>query len=212
MFADLLLNWWDKNKRDFPWRRMNDSYSILIAEMLLRKTTAQQVAGIYIKFLEKYPDPIALSEAEEDELNELLRPLGMEYKRAELLKKFGREVRDLYDGKIPAELQQLLKLPGVGMYAANAVLCFAFSEDVPLLDTNFIRVINRVFGVESQKPRARNDNKMWKFAKSLIPQNKGKYFNLAILDFAALICTAKKPECSECPVRSVCEYYKEKEK
>lgn len=212
LFVKLLLEWWNENKRDFPWRHAKDPYSILIAEMLLRKTTAQQVEKIYAKFLDRYPNPTALAEAEEDELKELLKPLGMEHKRAELLKKFGQTIRELYNSRIPTDPQKLLKLPGVGMYATNAVLCFACSKDVPLLDTNFIRVIQRVFGIKSQKSRARDDNKMWEFAKSLIPQGKSKYFNLAILDFAAQICTAKKQKCLACPVRGICIYYYGEEK
>ncbi|HDD44289.1 MAG TPA: A/G-specific adenine glycosylase [Candidatus Desulfofervidus auxilii] len=206
-FVKLLLNWWTSNKREFPWRSTKDPYSILIAEMLLRKTTAKQVEKIYTQFLTKYPDPNSLADADKNELEELLKPLGMEYKRAELLKKFGLYIKENYDGKIPLELKKLLKLPGIGMYAANAVLSFVCSKDVPLLDTNFIRVINRVFGIKSQKSRARDDKKIWEFAQTLIPSNNSKNFNLAVLDFAALICKAKKPKCSECPVKNICFYY-----
>jgi len=211
-FAKLLLEWWNKNKRDFPWRHTKDPYSILTAEMLLRKTTAQQVERIYAKFLNKYPTPASLAEADEDELKKLLKPLGMEHRRAELFKKLGQTIKESYNNGIPKDTQKLLELPGVGRYAANAVLCFACSKDVPLLDANFIRIIKRIFGIKSQKPRARDDNKMWEFAESLIPQGKCRCFNLAILDFAALICTARKPKCSECPVRSICIYHSGEEK
>ena len=212
-FIRLLLNWWKKNKRDFPWRHTKDPYSILIAEMLLRKTTAKQVEKIYVQFLTKYPDPNSLADADKkNDLEELLKPLGMEHKRAELLKRFGLYIIEKYNGEIPMELEKLLELPGVGMYAANAVLSFTCSKDVPLLDTNFIRVINRVFGIKSQKSRARDDKKIWEFAKTLIPQSNSKNFNLAILDFAALVCRVNKPKCSECPIRNICFYYKTEDK
>ncbi len=207
-FIRLLLDWWEKNKRDFPWRHTKDPYSILIAEMLLRKTTAKQVEKIYSQFLSLYPDPNSLANADINDLKELLKPLGMEHKRAELLKRFGLYIKEKYDGEIPLELEKLLELPGVGMYAANAVLSFTSSKNVPLLDTNFIRVIYRVFGIKSQKSRARDDRKIWEFAETLIPHGNSKNFNLAILDFAALVCRAKKPKCSECPIRNICLYYK----
>lgn len=211
-FIRLLLNWWKKNKRDFPWRHTRDSYSILIVEMLLRKTTAKQVEKIYVQFLTKYPDPNSLADANKNDLEELLKPLGMEHKRAELFKRFGLYIMEKYNGEIPTEPEKLLELPGIGMYAANAVLSFNCSKDVPLLDTNFIRVINRVFDIKSQKSRARDDKKIWEFAKTLIPQGNSKNFNLAILDFAALVCRANKPKCLECPIRNICFYYKTEDK
>jgi A/G-specific adenine glycosylase len=212
LFADLLLKWWRKNKRDFPWRHTKDPYSVLVAEMLLRKTTAQQVERLYSSFLAMYPNPKMLAEADKKNLEILLRPLGMERKRAELFKKFGLAVEEKHNGKIPSELCGLLKLPGVGMYAANAVLSFSYSKDVPLLDTNFIRVVQRVFGVKSQKPRPREDKKMWSFAQSLIPPGNSRNFNLAVLDFAALMCKARKPKCESCPIKVVCSYYKNRDK
>jgi len=207
-FIKLLLDWWKDNKRDFPWRHTEDPYSILIAEMLLRKTTAKQVEKIYDQFLTIYPAPNSLADADKNELKKLLEPLGMEHKRAELFKTFGLYVKEKYGGKVPLEPEELLKLPGIGMYATNAVLSFACSKDVPLLDTNFIRVVYRVFGIKSKKLRARDDEKMWEFAKTLIPKGNSKSFNLAVLDFAALVCRAKKPKCSECPIRDICFYYK----
>ncbi len=208
IFVKLLLEWWEENKRDFPWRHTEDPYEILIAEMLLRKTTARQVEKIYNDFLAKYPDPRTLAEADVNELKDILRPLGMEHKRAELFRKFGSVVKRIYNGEIPCKLQDLLKLPGVGMYAANAVLSFAHSKDAPLLDTNFIRVIQRIFGIKSEKSRARDDGKLWEFAQKLIPPGMSKTFNLAVLDFAALVCRAKKPKCDVCPMKNICNYYK----
>ena len=186
LITRIFLEWWNKHKRDFPWRYTKDPYSILIAEMLLRKTTAKQVEKIYDEFLAKYPNPKSIAEADKNELKEMLKPLGMEHKRAELFKKLGTSVEEKHNGQIPLELEELLKLPGVGMYAANAVLSFACSKDVPLLDTNFIRVIQRVFGIKSEKSRARDDRKLWEFAKTLIPSGSSKNFNLAVLDLSLI--------------------------
>ena len=206
-FVKLLLNWWEKNKRSFPWRNTNDPYSVLIAEMLLRKTTAKQVEKIYCKFLSLYPNIDSLKNADENNLKELLKPLGIEHNRAKLLKKFSLYVKEKHNGKIPLELKKLLEIPGVGKYAANAVLSFICSKNAPLLDTNFIRVIYRVFGIKSQKTRARDDKKLWEFAETLIPSGNSKNFNLAVLDFGALVCKAKKPNCQECLIKNICYYF-----
>lgn len=206
-FVEILLEWWRQNKNEFPWRFTNDPYAVLIAELLLRKTTAQQVNKIYNMFLLIFPNPESLATADIRQLEEILTPLGIQHKRAVLLKEFGIKVCERYCGQIPREVEKLLELPGVGRYAANAVLSLVYQEDVPLLDTNFIRVIHRVFGIISQKARARDDEKIWGFAQNLIPQGNSRNFNLAVLDFAMMVCKAKKPRCSTCVLGKVCLYF-----
>ncbi|MEQ6360497.1 hypothetical protein V7D15_12545 [Thermoanaerobacter thermohydrosulfuricus] len=208
VFVRMLLRWWEKNKRDFPWRHTKNPYEVLVAEMLLRKTTAQQVEKIYSAFLSRYPNPKTLAEADEDELRKILRPLGMEHTRAKLLKKFGEVVEEKYGGHIPSDCAALLKLPCVGMYAANAVLSLVYSKDVPMVDTNFIRIVERVFGFKSRKARARCDKELWEFAQKLVPKGASREFNLAVLDLAAAVCTAGTPQCSKCPLTAVCAYFK----
>jgi len=206
--GDLLLKWWTKNKRRFPWRRRKKPYAVLIAEMLLRKTTAKQVEKIYVDFLKKFPNPKSLSDADKNDLKEMLNPLGMENHRAELFKKFGKTIVNDFKGRIPKTEKELFKLPGVGQYAINAVLSFSYNRDVPMVDTNFIRVIERVFSLKSSKMRARNDSKIWEFAGKLIPAGKSREFNLAVLDFAAVVCKQRNPECVVCPLTSICDFFK----
>ncbi len=203
-FAEKLLEWWERNKRIFPWLLTNDPYKILVAELLLRKTTAGQVAKMYNEFLSKYPHPASLAEADEDELAEVLKPLGMYRVRAKLFKKLGNILVVRYGGHIPSSKSELMKLPGVKEYVANAVLCFAYNKDLPLVDTNAIRVAQRVFGVKSSRKRARNDPKIWRFMAELLPKGRAKEFNWAVIDFASLICTARKPNCTACPLASLC--------
>lgn len=211
-FADLLLEWWKLNKRDFPWRRTNNPYVILVSEMLLRKTTAKQVNTIFEKFFTKFPNVKMLAEADEEEIEELIKPLGMEHKRAVLLKKLANELLKNHGGAIPVSQDDLLKLPGVGRYSANAVLCFAYGKDAPLVDVNAIRVFQRVFSVKSQKRRIKDDTTFWEFVAETIPKGKAREFNLAIIDFAHGVCKPKKPKCAICPLRVICIFASEEEK
>lgn len=210
LFSEYLLKWWEENKRTYPWRQTRDPYAVLIAEMLLRKTTAKQVEGLYNKFIMKFPTPKSLYNAEKRELADFLKPLGMEHKRAELFVKLGKDLMGNFNGKVPSSPKMLLQLPGVGQYATNAVLSLSYGLDVPMVDTNFIRVIKRVFSITPSKIRARNDEKIWEFAEGLIPKNKSREFNFAVLDFAALVCRPRNPACMECPVASICKFYNNK--
>jgi A/G-specific adenine glycosylase len=177
-----------------------------MAEVLLRKTTAKQVESLYEIFLARFPNPEALAHASKSELIEALRPLGMEHKRAVLLKKLGMELKEKYNGKVPESVDELMKLPGVGRYAASSVMCLAYGKDVAMVDTNTIRVIARVFGFKSAKARPKNDSSLWSFVEALIPAGKAREFNLAILDFGNKVCTARNPKCTECVLRDLCKY------
>lgn len=203
-----LLRWWAKYKRNFPWRETKSPYELLIAEILLRKTTANQVLTVYSKLLKEYPNPFVLCLADKSDLEALLKPLGMYKTRAELLKKFACAyltfLKNSENNKFSRS--ELLKLPGIGNYAANAVLSLIYNECVPMLDTNFIRILERVFGIKSNRSRPRNDPYIWKEAKDILPCKKARDFNLAILDFSALVCKHIQPKCFECFAKEYCSY------
>jgi len=205
-FQNDLLNWWKKHKRDFPWRRTKDPYKLLIAEILLRKTTAEQVLPVYLDFINKYPTPEALNHANVKDLENLLKPLGMHKTRAQLLKKFASSFLKLTTVGNELSYSKLIKLPGIGTYSANAVLSLIYNKCVPMLDTNFIRILNRVFNIKSSKTRPRNDPYLWEKAQKILPCDKAGNFNLAVLDFATLICKHKQPKCNECFAQNYCSY------
>lgn len=209
-FVKNLMMWRGKNNLDFcfPWRNAGDPYKVLIAEILLKKTTRKQVANQWFKFIKKYPDFNALKNAKTASLLKVLRPLGLEHVRAKQLKRLASVIVSEFSGKIPSDQDKLLSLPGVGRYSANAVLSFIFNYDISMIDANTARVLQRVFGLKSKKKRPRADNAWWTFAESLPPKGKGKEFNYGILDFASEICTAKNPKCSICPMSKICSYYK----
>jgi A/G-specific adenine glycosylase len=210
--AEKLLVWWRRNKRDFLWRRTCDPYKILIAELMLRKTTAKQVEEVYRKFfLSRYQDPGALANASETELEDLIRPLGMEHKRAVLLKAVGKELASKHNGTVPVSRESLLELPGVGPYIANAVLCLAYGQDLPMVDTNAVRVFRRLYDFHSLSPRLRDDASFWALVSDHIPRGRGRDFNLAVIDHAHNICTVVQPRCQLCPINSLCEYARKRQ-
>jgi len=205
-FSRKLLEWWAINKKDFPWRKTTDPYFLLLAELLLRKTTAKQVERIYVTLVCKYPNSQKLAEADEVELKQLLKPLGMEHLRTILLKNIALEINSKYAGKVPGSEQELLNLPGVGKYVANSILCLVNELDVPMVDTNAVRIVQRVFSFKSQRKRPRDDKEIWLFVSSLIPKGMARSFNLAIIDFAHAVCLPSKPHCLECPVKQECDF------
>lgn len=205
-FVSKLLMWHDENRSDFPWRRTSDPYTILVSELLLRKTTRKQVKQIHAQFFSKFPDFKALYKSNIEEIRNSIKSLGMEFIRSIALKKIAEIVVQKYGGQIPNKREEILKLPHVGPYIANAVMCFAYGMDYPLLDTNIIRVITRIFSLKSPKKRPRDDPRMWKIVSMLMPQGKARDLNLAMLDFAASVCLPKKPKCSSCQLRNICDY------
>jgi A/G-specific adenine glycosylase len=208
-FVKNLLVWYSKNKRVFSWRNKTNPFHILVAEIMLQKTDVKKVSEVYDKFIERHPTPQDLASAELSELRKELALLGI-HKRAERMKKLAEKIIFEYGGEVPSEKEELLKLPGVGEYIANAVLCFAFSEDVPIVDTNVIRLLDRVFGVKSSKSRPRTDRKIWEFAAELVPKGKCREYNQALLDFAASLCTSKNPLSDICPENKICSYAKDR--
>lgn len=207
IFQTQILNFWtDNGRKDLPWRKTKDPWQILIAEVLLRKTTSRQALKVF-KILGLL-SPLKISQMRTADLKDLLHPLGMYTVRAKQLHAVAEKV-DERGSESLSEESFLCELPGVGRYISNAVLCFAFNQPKPALDTNMIRVIKRVFGVQSALSRAREDRSLWDFAERLVPHRKCRQFNWGVLDLSSSICKPRKPECPQCPLSKLCGYYKE---
>lgn len=209
MFCRNVLSWRKKNNFDsiYPWRNSKDNYKILLSEILLKKTTRSQVAEQWDNFIKNFPNFQSLNTADLRKVRSVIKPLGLERVRSVQLKSLSKEILRSYNGKLPKSKKELLMLPGVGPYTANAILCFAFQHDVSMVDTNIMRVVKRVFSIVTNKTRERTDKKIWRFVEDLPPKGKGKVFNYAILDFASEVCTARNPKCPTCPMRKICDYY-----
>lgn len=208
IFVNKLRSWHSNYTRTFPWRETRDPYKILVAEILLRKTTRTQVEDTYQKIIDKYPKITDLSLANSKNLERILEPMGMQKKRAPLFIKLANHIVNEFDGEIPKNAEELKKLPGIGQYTANAILCLSYNKPLPLVDTNTIRIIERVFKMKSKKARARTDQAIWLFVEKLLPIGKSRELNLAMLDFANDICKSKNPLCRDCPIKEICQYEK----
>jgi A/G-specific adenine glycosylase len=173
--------------------------------MMLHQTQVDRVIPKYHEFLKAYPTFEALAAAPVEEVERLWRPLGYNF-RPTRLHAIAQCVIQQHDGKLPDTLKDLQSLCGIGRYTAGAILNFAFHKDAPILDTNVRRVLQRFFAVPGDPHRAPAKKQLWHLAEQIIPPGKGYIFNQAILDFGALICTARKPACPTCPFDSDCPY------
>jgi A/G-specific adenine glycosylase len=202
-----LLSWHANNNRDYPWRKTDDPYAVLIAEKLLQQTKARDaVVSAYLTILEKYPTPKAMVGADEVELREIIQPLGLSYRAIEIIE-MSAQIEQDYGGKVPDTMQELLRLRGIGQYAARAVLSFVHRQNVAVVDTNVARFLHRLCGIVSPMPANPARKKyLQNLAARLLPEGRSRQFNLAILDLCALVCKPRKPLCHECPLSSYCSF------
>jgi len=204
---EILLKWYGENGRSYVWRRKKDPYEILMAEIMLQRTKADQVEPVYLNFINIFPSPEILNRASEDEIGEYFSRLGLLW-RTRLVKGLAQELVDRFNGKVPQSREALLSLPAVGEYMADAVLCFAYGKDVAVVDANVCRIIERVFGI-TPKGEARRDRRFRNLAQEMVPSGKASEFNWAMIDFAALVCTSRNPKHGVCPMNGFCSYFQE---
>lgn len=205
LFTVALMEWFAGNKREFPWRSGRASaYKIALAEALLQKTNAKNALPVYRLVARRYPTVFTLAEADFNELQEMLRPLGLP-RRAVLLHQMAREIVSTRGGKFPREESELRKLPGVGPYGAGAIASQAFGGRAAMIDINVMRIAHRVFSMK-YAPRNAPSKELKEFVLSLAPEGEEKEFNLALLDFGALVCRARDPRHDECPMAGFCDF------
>jgi len=203
-----IIRWYESNgRKSLPWRNTSNPYAILIAELMLQKTHAvTQVLPIYNIFIKEFPNPALLSKASIDEISRIIYSLGLQRTRSIRLKKLAEVLLEKFDGSVPITHEDLVSLPGVGEYVANAVQCMAFNQVKEMADANVGRVLGRVFlGKEEYPPTV---NSTFKIAKELIQSQavRCRELNFGIIDLGALVCTPKKPKCSICPLHEVCVF------
>lgn len=205
LFRNELMHWFENNQRDYPWRKTGDPFRVLIAEIMLRRTKADQVRDVYNKLFRKYPDVRSMAEADRKQLEQILYPLGLKW-RTPAFGLVAREIREKYQYKVPQTREELMSLPGVGDYVAGAVLSMVYGEAEWIVDSNIVRLLKRYFGVRTSK-EGRRDKHIIEMAKMYASGSDPRKANFAILDFAALICTLGKPHHDRCPLTTKCQYF-----
>lgn len=202
-----LLIWGEQNLRKFPWRETSDPYKIVIAEVMLHRTRADQVKDIYEKFILKYPDFESIVKAGREAIKADLKSLGL-FWRADLLYDMAVQVVEKYGGKLPLDRKKLMTMPGVGNYISAAILCFGYNLTEPVLDTNTVRVLGRVFGLKVTDS-SRRSKLFHEIMSDLVNFWDPRTVSFALIDFANAVCIpGEKPICEICGLRDICIYNK----
>ena len=197
----LLVPWYQKNKRDLPWRQNKDPYHVWLSEIMLQQTRVEAVRERYLLFLETLPTVTALADASEETLLKLWEGLGY-YSRARNLHKAAKAVAES-GGKFPQSAAELQKLPGIGEYTAGAIASICYGEQVAAVDGNVLRVISRVTGSEAPIDDPAVKKKITAALGAVVPPDSGD-FTQSFMDLGSAVCTPRSPRCAICPLAGIC--------
>lgn len=201
-----LLDWYDKSKRNLPWRNTKDPYSIWISEVMLQQTQVKTVIPYYERWIETFPTLEKLAGAPEQKILKLWEGLGY-YSRARNLKKAAQIITKELGGKVPNTVTDLQNLPGIGRYTADAIASIAFGLKTPVLDGNVKRVLSRLFCMNENGSTSASENRLWQRARDLLSVRRPGDFNQALMELGATICMPKSPTCPQCPLSTTCEAF-----
>lgn len=205
-----LLRWYDAVRRDLPWRPAVGSksdavnpYLVLVSEAMLQQTQVATVVPYFRRFIEAFPTIHALAAADEQAVLRHWQGLGY-YSRARSLRRAAIEIVNRFGGDIPAEVESLRTLPGVGRYTAGAIASIAFDVRTPIVDGNVARVLCRLEAIRTDPRERETLEKLWTRAAQLVPPKRAGAFNSALMELGATICTPKSPKCLLCPIAKHC--------
>lgn len=202
-----LLRWYEKNRRDLPWREAPSAYHVWISEIMLQQTRVEAVKRYYTRFLAALPALADLAEADDDRLMKLWEGLGY-YSRAANLKKAAQQVMREHGGVLPSAPEQLLDLPGIGLYTAGAIASIAYGIPVPAVDGNVLRVLHRLHGDNSDIALEKTKRAAALHLLPLMPQDCPGTFNQALMELGACVCLPNgAPRCADCPLAGDCIAY-----
>lgn len=202
-FTNSLLQWYLLNKRDLPWRQTTNPYLIWLSEIMLQQTRVAQGLPFFLKFVEAFPTVFDLANADEESVLKLWQGLGY-YSRARNLHATAKSIAFEKQGVFPDNYLELCSLKGVGEYTAAAIASFSYNEDVPVVDGNVFRVLARYFGMEHDISLTKTKKEFFLLASEVLPKGYAAQFNQAIMEFGALQCVPKNPNCNICPLNSSC--------
>ena len=203
LFSEQILEWYKNHKRALPWRETNNPYVIWLSEIILQQTRVEQGMPYFHRFLEQFPNVTKFAEADESEILRLWQGLGY-YSRARNMHKASKYILDNFAGEFPTTYDSLIKLPGVGEYTAAAISSFSSNSSYAVLDGNVFRVLSRYFGIETAINSTEGKKIFSALATELIDKEHPGEYNQAIMDFGALQCKPKSPNCGDCPLRLDC--------
>lgn len=206
-FSEKLIEWYDIHKRDLPWRNTKDPYKIWLSEVILQQTRVVQGKPYYQKFINNYPRIQDMAYASEEEILRLWQGLGY-YSRARNMHFTAKYITHDLNGLFPNNYEEIKKLKGVGAYTAAAISSFAFEEKQAVVDGNVFRVLSRIYGVFDDTLSAIGKKKFNQLAYDLLPEKHIDIHNQAIMEFGALQCLPKKPNCNDCVFNINCYAYK----
>ncbi|MGV3630722.1 MAG: A/G-specific adenine glycosylase [Bacteroidota bacterium] len=208
-FPLLIIDWYRRNKRSLPWRDTKNPYFIWLSEIILQQTRVDQGMAYYRKFAANYPTISDLADADEQKVLNDWQGLGY-YSRARNLHHAAKMLQSSYNGRFPEEYKQILELKGVGEYTAAAIASFAFGLPYAVLDGNVFRVLSRVFDIELPIDSGKGKTEFRQLAQSLLPAKDSDTYNQAIMEFGALYCVPKNPDCRNCILNSQCLAFQHK--
>ena len=204
VFVSRLLDWYAMNARSLPWRDNPLPYYVWVSEIMLQQTRVEAVRGYFARFIEILPDIRSLAQADEELLLKLWEGLGY-YSRVRNMKKAAIMVMEQYDGRLPREVSELLRLPGIGAYTAGAIASIAYGRVAAAVDGNVLRVMSRIAGDASDISKNAVRERWAKKIEELIPVQYPGAFNQALMDLGAMVCLPNgAPLCGECPMRELC--------
>jgi A/G-specific adenine glycosylase len=204
-FQRQLVAWYDRNRRDLPWRGQRDPYKVWLSEIMLQQTRVAVVTDYYRRFLQRFPSLQALAAARLSSVLAGWSGLGY-YRRARMMHQTAREIVKHHSGSFPRTARELSDLPGIGRYTAAAVASIAFDEPVAVVDGNVERVLSRMYGKSFALKEC------WSMAQALLPHTRPGDFNQAMMELGATVCVPRNPHCSDCPVRKHCRSRSERER
>lgn len=202
-----LIQWYNNNHRDFPWRQTNDPYHIWISEIMLQQTTTEAVIPYYINFLKRFPTIKALANASLDDVYKMWEGLGY-YRRAKHIHETAKIIIEKYQGVFPSEYEQIIKLKGIGPYTAGAISSIAFLKPTPAIDGNVLRIISRQYLIKDNIALNKTQKQITEIVRNLIQSYDPSAFNQGLMDLGATICRPLNPQCHNCPIIESCQAYK----
>lgn len=208
-FSNSLIHWYLQNKRDLPWRNTTDAYTIWLSEIILQQTRVAQGLPYFESFITAFPTVFDLAKASEEQVLKLWQGLGY-YSRARNLHATAKSVVDEHNGIFPNSYEKLIKLKGIGEYTAAAIASFSADESVAVLDGNVYRVLARYFNVNNDISVSSTKKVFQELAKEVLPKKNTAIYNQAIMEFGALQCVPKNPNCISCVLADSCEALKHK--